>query len=425
MKRVAVCLATVLSVSFACVQLAAQTKPSASPASPVDWKIKQPEPGQPRQGYSLLPGVESTVLYRGVPATGVYSHHAQIAFLDGTFYASWSNHRWGEDGPGQRLFCSTSHDGLHWRKAFKCYPSLGKMQNPDTAGRLLTADALVPVDGKMYVIAEVNDRTPRGAKNYPVPAADARYGKKTFSGRLGFGRLARSMSPKGKLGPIFWLVNDPPDPIDGKPQYPTQEDHHFSKTAAAIHQWWQDPVHLPAWDFRFGTASAVAVDGHHMCEPNVYRRPDGVYVKLARDCTATRHEPAHMYASTSSDGKTWTTPVPTNVPDSPSKATSGSLPDGRVFLIGNQVSDPTHHRRDPLVLSLSPDGKNFVWAAAIRAGAPPVNYPGRAKIPGFQYPVAIVARNAIWVIYSIGKEDVAVSRIPLSALDGKGEAVRN
>ncbi len=29
---------------------------------------------------------------------------------------------------------------------------------------------------------------------------------------------------------------------------------------------------------------------------------------------------------------------------------------------------------------------------------------------------AVVARDALWVIYSVGKEDVAVSRIPLSEL---------
>ena len=157
-------------------------------------------------------------------------------------------------------------------------------------------------------------------------------------------------------------------------------------------------------------------DGHHLCEPTVYRRPDGVYVKLFRDCTGGSAKSLRLYAAISRDGHAWTTPVRTSIPDSPSKPTSGMLPDGRVFLIGNQVSRAARPRRDPLVLSLSPDGIRFTWAAAIRSGAPPVRYPGRAKIPGFQYPSAVVARHALWVIYSIGKEDVAVSRIPLSSL---------
>jgi len=67
-------------------------------------------------------------------------------------------------------------------------------------------------------------------------------------------------------------------------------------------------------------------------------------------------------------------------------------------------------------LSLSKDGKRFDWAAAIRSDAPNVRTPGSAKGRGFQYPSAVVAEGALWVIYSIGKEDVSVSRIPLNAL---------
>jgi hypothetical protein len=87
-----------------------------------------------------------------------------------------------------------------------------------------------------------------------------------------------------------------------------------------------------------------------------------------------------------------------------------------VFLIGNYVPENAHGLRDPLVLSLSRDGKRFDRAAAIRAGSPEVRTAGSAKSRGFQYPSAVVARGALWVIYSIGKEDVAVSRIPLEAL---------
>jgi hypothetical protein len=38
------------------------------------------------------------------------------------------------------------------------------------------------------------------------------------------------------------------------------------------------------------------------------------------------------------------------------------------------------------------------------------------KGAGFQYPSAVVVGDALWVIYSVGKEDVAVSRVPLASL---------
>jgi hypothetical protein len=147
-----------------------------------------------------------------------------------------------------------------------------------------------------------------------------------------------------------------------------------------------------------------------MCEPTVYRRPDGVLVKLSRDLDRSRR----LYASLSrDDGFNWEPALRTDIPDSPSKPFAGTLPDGRVYLIGNQVAVPG---RDPLVLSLSKDGTHFTWAAAIRSGAPPLRREGHAKSLGFQYPSAVVTGGALWVIYSVGKEDVEVSRIPLKEL---------
>jgi hypothetical protein len=72
------------------------------------------------------------------------------------------------------------------------------------------------------------------------------------------------------------------------------------------------------------------------------------------------------------------------------------------------------------VISISLDGRTFDWAAAIRSGAGNVRAGGAAKSPGFQYPSAVATNGSLWVIYSIGKEDVAVSRIPIQELGRKG-----
>jgi hypothetical protein len=167
---------------------------------------------------------------------------------------------------------------------------------------------------------------------------------------------------------------------------------------------------MPAWDFRNHAAWTEAEDGHQLCEPTAYRRPDGVLVKLSRDLGPSRR----IYASVSRDGgATWAPAVQTNIPDQPSKAVAGTLPDGCTYLIGNPVIGAA---RDPLVIGLSRDGKSLGRGFAIRAGAPAIRHPGRHKGPGFQYPSATVAGDALWVICSVGKEDVAVSRVPLAHL---------
>jgi BNR repeat-like domain len=384
--------------------------------SPVQWGGPWPEEGKAVYGYPLLPGVETFQIYHATPLTGVYSHHSQIGHFKGTFFASWSNQQWGEDGPGQRVLCSVSENGRKWQKPFVCFPSLGGMRKPQQSGRVLTAEAWVIVGGTMYAVAGVNDKP---GPSDPIAAGyettESGQKRMLFSGRVGWGRIARSVAPDGALGQIFWLVSDPPAPIDGFPQFPDARDPQFQETAQAINRTLANPLHMPAWDFLNHTTRVQSVDGHQMCEPTVYQRPDGVLVKLSRDCGP--HKSRRLYASLSKDrGETWSTPVRTNVPDSPSKAVTGTLPNGRNYLIGNQVPESAHGVRDPLAISLSPDGKTFDWSAAIVHGYPPLRNPGHAKDFGFQYPSAIVVGKALWVIYSIDKEDVAVSRIPLAEL---------
>jgi len=415
--RASACLAFLLSCGFCGFSgLGYGAAGAEAIKSPVHWGVPWPEEGKAVYGYPILPGVESFQIYHATPLTGVYSHHSQIAHFKGTFFASWSNQEWGEDGPGQRVLCSVSENGRKWQKPFVCFPSLGGMRKPERSGRVLTAEAWVVVGGTMYAVAGVNDKpgpSNRIAAGYETTESGQK--RMLYSGRVGWGRIARSVTPDGALGPIFWLVDAPPAPMAGFPQFPDAHDPQFREVAQAINRILRNPLHMPAWDFLNYTTRVPSVDGHEMCEPSVYRRSDGVLVRLSRDCGPQKSH--RLYASLSKDGgKTWTPAVRTNIPDSPSKAVSGTLPDGKNYLIGNQVPESAHGVRDPLVISLSPDGKTFDWSAAIVHGHPPVRYPGHAKDLGFQYPSAIVVGKALWVIYSIDKEDVAVSRIPLAEL---------
>ncbi|HEX5410704.1 MAG TPA: exo-alpha-sialidase, partial [Terriglobia bacterium] len=282
---------------------------------------------------------------------------------------------------------------------------------------VLTAEAWVEVGGKMYVVGDANDKPGPANKiesGYETTASGQK--RKIFDRRVGWGRMARSVAPNGDMGPIFWLIDDPPAPMEGFPQYPSARDPQYRDLASQINNYLANPLHMPAWDFLKHTDRPRSVDDHEMCEPTAYRRPDGVLVILSRDCGP--HQSHQIYASLSRDsGKSWTTPSRTNIPDSPSKSVAGTLPNGRIYLIGNQIPGKSHNNfRDPLVISLSSDGKTFAWAAAMLHGTPPLRYPGHAKNRGFQYPSAMVVGASLWVIYSINKEDVAISRVPLSIL---------
>jgi hypothetical protein len=379
----------------------------AAHGPPVKWTAHTPDRSKPAAGYAVLEDVEHFKLYHATSKTGLYCHHPQIAWHAGTFYATWSNHRDGEDGPGQRVLGSLSKDGRTWEPFFEAFPPIGPVRRPEEQGLVLTANGLLVLGGGVYAIAEVNDNigfTDVHKKHY----SETKTKECRFRARRGYGRLARSVSPAGALGPAFWLVESLPEDAKDVPSFPFLTDRRFAAVGRKLCDLLAQPLNTPAWDFRDKTAWTTAADGNPLCEPTVYQRPDGVYVRLSRDLMHSKR----LYASLSRDGREWSTPVATNIPDSPSKSRAGSLPDGRVFLIGNQ----TKWGRDPLVLSLSADGVIFDWAAAIRHGAPKLRHKGLHKGAGFQYASAVVVGDALWVIYSVGKEDVAVSRVPLASL---------
>ena len=124
----------------------------------------------------------------------------------------------------------------------------------------------------------------------------------------------------------------------------------------------------------------------------------------------------HVLCANASTGKPcecdWSDPVPTNLPDSRSLTAAGLLPDGTAYLLGNQL--PRLWDRDPLTLALAPDGgTSFSTLVAVRAGAPNMTFPAFTKGPGYQYPDATVAPDGtLIVVYSVNKEEIAVTRVP-------------
>lgn len=123
-----------------------------------------------------------------------------------------------------------------------------------------------------------------------------------------------------------------------------------------------------------------------------------------------------VLASTSNDnGKTWTLPTATNMPDSRAKQSAGNLPDGRAFLINNPSGNKN---RTPLTITLSKDGQLFNKAYLLRGEAelPPMLFAGKYKRIGYSYPKSIVWNNRIWVSYAVNKEDIEVTSIPVADL---------
>src|SRR5262249_23108429 len=122
-------------------------------------------------------------------------------------------------------------------------------------------------------------------------------------------------------------------------------------------------------------------------------------------------------ASASADrGATWTTPVQTDMPDSRAKQSAGNLPSGAAYFVSNPVLSKT---RIPLVVTLSRDGRLFDKAFVLRKGGADLQaqrYTGSAKTLGYNYPKSVATGGYLYVGYATNKEDVQLTRVPLTSL---------
>lgn len=175
-----------------------------------------------------------------------------------------------------------------------------------------------------------------------------------------------------------------------------------------------DPLGVTGWKKGTfaNTAKSTDVQTREL-EPSFYQKDENTIVMTMRDQKSSYY----VLASVSTDnGETWSNAVQTNMPDSRSKQCAGNLPDGTAYIVNNpyRINKP----RCPLAITLSKDGETFTHSYLLRGldELPAQAYSGWAKTLGYSYPKAMVYNGYLWVSYSIQKERVGYSRIPLSSI---------
>lgn len=373
--------------------------PKGTPVVPM-WNASMPTTNlRQGAGFKILKGAEHAVVWRpSNRSQGAYNHYAALIYYKGRFFAMWGNNTEGEDAPGQRVLFAWSDRWGGWSEPRELFPAPGPVKARSEEGIHLKPDRWAIIGDTLYSIVYVH-----GAGRYPI---------------------ARSVSVVGILGEPF-LIRELP----ARASLPVfMQDLHSSRSnfpsATRVKEWYTTHHQISWWAWSKEGVPNKAVDGAKLIESFTYQAADGGLVLCMRNW-GTPSNPVHnnrMYVSFSDAKSGWTAPYPSDIPDAPSRAQAVSLDNGTVLLIGNQnayeFDKALYLDRDPLTVSVSKDGYTFDEVYALRTGSPTgFRFSGiGGRNPGFGYPSALVHEGWLYVLYSIGKEDMAITRVPLSAM---------
>ena len=401
---------TIMLLLPACLMIYAQNQTVKSPEFADPLIIDAPELKQlnfdvSTGGLKILPGLETYTVIRSdrehpENAEGLgytYQHHPDIAVWHGRMYVGWNSCEKDEDTWPSRELISWSVNGKQWSKPAEMFP-----QGISTPLRMYFF--LAP-NGKMLIIAGLrvsHDKLSEKKKNAMV---------------------VRELRADHSLGEVYTLKS-PPEPVTGQPAFykecPDKKFVHACEQLLSDHVYLQqqdygnmvDPVDRMKWNDpeKWEGDEALKKEagnfGKAMC---FFERRDGILVGIGKN----------RWVTLSRDrGKTWTQPVrPSTLISGMGKVWGQKTSGGKYILVYN----PDLKRRWPLALLTSDDGITFRHPYAVHSELPKARYEGSAKDPGLSYHRGLSKWNndgslkddAVWMVYSLNKEDIKVIRIPL------------
>ncbi|MHC4646142.1 MAG: PA14 domain-containing protein [Planctomycetota bacterium] len=348
------------------------------------------------------------------PPGFTYQHHVDIGIWKGLLYAVWDACPEDEHDAPRPLMYSTSADGFAWSEPKLLFPP-----GTNNAGRF---NFYLASNGRMLVLTQSN-----------IFNRKSMMSKKTM--------LVRELYADHRMGDIYTLfgADRPPNSFyPYPPLYYKSEDAGFVAACREAcnnkplleqqdlgsylgdrRMKWHDENSWPqgsvpdVYGWSFGKSFAF------------YHRKDGTLVGICKIGWVTQ---------SNDEGKTWSLPVvPKGIVAGAGKVWAQKTQDDRYAMIYNPQTPPPD-ARFPLVVTASDDGITFRNMRVVHGEVPPRRYIGQGKDMGPQYVRGVaewagdaptIDKSAIWVIYSLNKEDIWVSRIPVPIVPEAKELVND
>ena len=418
-------------------------------------------------GLPVLEGVEHTILYDPIPSKanvdeggngryeslrhGTYSHHQRLVVYQDKLIVYWTNHSHDENGPGQRVLAkvgtfSPDRSAVEWggdETLVELAPAPMPVRrrlwhhDPDVMYEGYASAMLQLINDKLYVRGSMvachgwtNDVKYHGRCLSPIPAecwSDSRDRTKGFRWDmwwplgLGFAQAWRVEgaslvpdSPLYKMSDALTRVEVTPSRFKRVPTpvEPYKSARPFKEAPQAMQE---DIVHGKRVRFQRNPKYAkgtdkLAADGKNgLAHHTEFQRPDGKWVAV-RDNLLNPH---YYYAAIKDrHDDDYPPAIRTNL-FGQAMPVAGNLPDGRPWIICNNAP------RTDMYLTLSEDGVTFdrTWLL-LHIDRQTDGGVCKGSHGGPQYFQSVTVGPNIWVVYSVAKEQVGITKIPVAVLAG-------
>jgi hypothetical protein len=331
-----------------------------------------------------------------------YNHAPMLAYWNNTFYVEYLSDKVGESVPPGQTLLLTSKNGYDWSKPTVVFPQYKIPDGTTKEGVEGVAKDLYSVMHQRMGFYTSKSKRLLVLGFYGIvlaPHDDPNDGK-------GIGRVVREVLPNGKFGPIYFLHYNPKwnEKNTSYPFYTKSKDKGFIQ---ACDELMANPLMMMQWIEETDRKDPLIPLHKEYKAFSFYHLPDNRVVGLWKS-TLTAISP--------DNGKTWS-----NAAHAPGLVSSNAKIWGQKTSDGKYatVYNPSEFRW-PLAISTSKDGLNYPDLLLVNGEISTMRYGGAYKSYGPQYVRGIEEGNGtppggnLWVTYSMNKEDIWVSQIPVS-----------
>jgi hypothetical protein len=335
-----------------------------------------------------------------------YNHAPMLAYWNNKFYLEYLSNSVGEHVPPGQTLLQTSEDGYIWSEPVVIFPPY---KIPDGFVKERRKDTAKNSYAVMH--QRIGFYTSKSKRLFALAYYGIALGKGDDpNDGNGIGRVIREIKSNGTYGPIYFLRYNHAfnEKNTTYPFYKTSDDKGF---VTACEEILATPLLMQQMVEEADRNDPLIPLKRDFKAFNYYRLPNGKIVGLWKYA---------LTSITKDEGKTWMY-NPLRAPgfvNANAKIWGQKTSDGKYVTVYN----PSEFRW-PLALSISDDGLNYKNLLLVNGEITSMRYGGAYKSYGPQYVRGIQEMDGtppdrnLWVTYSMNKEDIWVSKIPVPIRD--------